>query len=173
LDGLPAYTATPGFYTPAALVSELDSITGVSVSLNPVNNDLLWDLGTSFIDTDATTLSETLGLQRGADYTGTFTTKLFLASPMNIDFICNQLTSTYNVYTGQQRQRTQPFVSVPVTSGFGSMVVYAPSSLYNIDLMGTNIGQLDFRVCDSMTGRELSELSHWSIELEITVTVAK
>ena len=101
-------TVTPGFYIPAEFVALLQTICPVTYKLN-------WTLGAGVsITTQSTTMREILGLTLNTTYIGTFNTQLYLASPMNIDFICSQITDTqgYIVYSGRERPRAnnQPFL---------------------------------------------------------------
>ena len=78
-----------------------------------------------------------LGLTLNTTYTGTFITQLYLASPMNIDFISSQITDTngYIVYSGRDRPvNNQPFFICPVTEGYGQMCVYSPYNIHDIQM---------------------------------------
>ena len=78
---------------------------------------LNWTLGVGVsIVAIATTTREILGLTINSNYTSTFSTQLYLASPMNIDFISSQITDTngYVVYSGRDRtMNNQPFFIAP------------------------------------------------------------
>lgn len=91
---------------------------------------LNWTLGVGVsIVAIATTMREILGLTINSNYTSTFSTQLYLASPMNIDFISSQITDTngYVVYSGRDRtMNNQPFFIAPVIEGYGNMCVYSP-----------------------------------------------
>jgi hypothetical protein len=92
----------PGFYTPTELVALLHAICVVTYNAGKLN----WTLGAGVsITTQSTTMREILGLTLNTTYTGTFITQLYLASPMNIDFISSQITDTngYVVYSGRDR----------------------------------------------------------------------
>jgi hypothetical protein len=134
----------------------------------PANNTLQWDVGDGVVDVSNSSLRETLGLQQGLTYTSTFTTRLFLAAPMNIDFISPQLQTSYYSYSGraERESNVQPLISVPVLSGYGQMSVYLPSTLTQLDTGGTQFGQLNFKVVDSLTGDDLTEIGHWSMQIE-------
>jgi hypothetical protein len=169
LVGLDQGIVPPAFYTPSELVALINSF-GIGISLTYVqaSNSLVWDVGTGVVDTINSSLCDTLGLQTGqTSYTGTFTTGLFLAAPMNVDFISPQLQTSYYSYSDRERAtNTQPLITVPVLSGYGSMCVYQPSTLALLDAGGVQFSQLDFRVCDSLTGNMLPEIGHWSMQLE-------
>ena len=111
-----------------------------------------------------------LGLTLNTTYTGTFITQLYLASPMNIDFISSQITDTngYIVYSGRDRPvNNQPFFICPVTEGHGNMCVNSPYNIHDIQMGNGSLSQLDFLICDNNSGRVLKELSHWSMLLEV------
>ena len=162
----------PGFYTPNTLVDSINSFgigIGISVTYTPASNALHWDVGDGVIDTQNSSMRETLGLNVGQVYTGSFTTTLFMASPMNIDFVSPQLQTSNYSYSGRDTRRDtnrQPLVSVPVLNGHGQMSVYMPTTLHDVHIGGGQFGQLEFTVVDSLTGRELNEMSHWSMQLE-------
>ena len=71
----------PGFYSPAELVALLQTICTVTYNAEKLN----WTLGAVSIVILSTTMREILGIT--LNLTGTFTSPLYLASPMNIDFI--------------------------------------------------------------------------------------
>ena len=149
----------PGFYSPQALIDLIPGATYVAET-----NKIQWNV-TASIDLQQTSLRETLGLT--STTTGVFETQLFLASPMNVDFICPQLQSSYYTYSGRVRsENTQPLIQVPVLSGFSQMVVYNPMPQATLDMGGTTLSQLNFKVCDALDGRVLTELSHFSIQIE-------
>jgi hypothetical protein len=157
----------PGFYSPVELVALLQTICAVTYNLGK----LTWTLGTGVsIVTATTTMREILGLTLNNTYTNTFTTQLYLASPMNMDFISSQITDSQNyvVYSGRERtMNNQPFFITPVTEGFGKMCIYSPYNMHDIQIGNGSLSQLDFLMCDSNSGRVLTELSHWSMLLEV------
>ena len=170
LVGLDQGIVPPAFYTPSELVTLINSFgIGISLAYAQSSNSLIWDIGDGFLDVPNSSLRDTLGLQMGqTSYTGTFTTGLFLAAPMNVDFISPQLQTSYYSYSGRERAtNTQPVITAPVLSGYGTMCVYQPSTLASLDTGGTQFAQLDFRVCDSLTGDEIPEIGHWSMQIEV------
>ena len=169
LAGLATGKVTPGYYTAEELLAVINGFgIGISLTYVPQRNALLWNVGEGVVDVASSTMREALGLEVGRFYTGEFQTKLFLASPMNVDFVCAQLQSTCYTYSGRQREsNTQALISVPVLAGYGDMVLYMPTTLANLDVGGTQIASLDFRVVDSMTGNLIREFSHWSMQIEV------
>ena len=160
-------TMPPGFYTPTEFVTLLQTICSVTYN----SGRLTWALGAVSIVVAATTMREILGLTQNSTYTNTFTTQLYLASPMNTDFISSQITDTqgYIVYSGRDRPRAnnQPFFIAPVTEGNGKMCMYSPYNMHDIQIGNGSLSQLDFLICDNNSGRVLTELSHWSMLLEV------
>ena len=53
----------------------------------------------------------------------------------------------------------------PVTEGY--VCVYSPYNMHDIQIGNGSLAQLDFLICDSNSGRVLTELSHWSMLLEV------
>lgn len=151
----------PGFYSPAEIAALLAPyITGIS------NNVITWNLA-SPINYNLTTLREVIGLNAGTLYTGVFTTQLFLAIPLNLDFVCNQLQPSarnQHIYSTRSKQ-TQPFVTCPVLGGHNEMSTYEPNFLDPVQI-GTRTIMLDMQVQDSSTGRIVNEISHWSVLIE-------
>ncbi len=156
----------PGFYTQTEFITLLQTICSVTYN----TGKLSWTLGAVSIVVADTTMREVLGLTPNTTYTGTFNSRLYLASPMNLDFSCSEITDTqgYIVYSGRERaMNNQPFLSIPVTEGYGSMCFYSPHNMYDIKMGNGSLSQLDFLLCDSNSGRVLTELSHWSMLLEV------
>jgi hypothetical protein len=156
----------PGYYTPSELTTVINGLS-IGVTLAYDGSMLQWNVGTGTIDVTNSTLRTTLELQHGQTYTGTFQTRLFLASPMNVDFICSELQTSYYSYSGRERAtNTQPLVSVPVLSGHGSMSFFLPTTLTPLDTGGLSFAQLSFLLCDSWTGEPLTDIGHWSMQIE-------
>jgi len=163
-------TLAPGFYSSVDFMAWLTGLANVTAVLNTSNNVITWTT-VGAIDLTLTTMRETLGLQQGVLYMGGFTTTLFLASPLNVSFCSPQLgTAHTTVFSGRSRLITSSFVTVPVTSGFGEMCFYSPSTLYPFSAGGTILSNIDIDIRDSLDGRDLTEISHYSVELEVTTT---
>jgi hypothetical protein len=58
----------------------------------------------------------------------------------------------------------QPFFIAPVIEGYGNMCVYSPYNMHDIQMGSGTISQLDYLICE---WRVLTELSHWSMLLEV------
>ena len=138
-----------------------------SITLAYDGSMIQWDVGGKSIDVANSTLRTTFELQPGQTYTGLFQTRLFLASPMNVDFVCSELQTSYYSYSGRNRtNNTQPLVSVPVLAGHGSMSFFLPTTLSQLDTGGLSFAQLTFILCDSWSGEPLTDIGHWSMQLE-------
>ena len=168
---------TPGFYTNSEYTSLLNtylqgamSVSTTCVALNSTNNTLSWTLPTGlYIDGLNSTSRHVLGLG-DVNSTGSFTTKLFLGSPMSVSFVCPQLQSTYNVFASDSMaSRIEPFLSVPLKSGYGLIEYFEPTTQYFIQLSNVTLSSLDFRIVDSFSGQIINEIGNWSIELEVFV----
>jgi hypothetical protein len=168
LVGLQGLEITPGFYSPSQLIQKInDSGIGISLTFVPENNTLLWDTGDGVVDLVTSSMAQILGLQQGSTYTGNFVTTLVLASPMNVDFVCNQLGNSTYSYSGRVRENNiQPLISCPVVVGYGNMNIFIPPVLSHLDIGGTSLSQLNFKIVDSLDGREIKELGHWSLQIE-------
>jgi hypothetical protein len=106
-----------GFYSNTEYVSvvntylqTLSGVVSTCVTLNETTNALSWTLPTGmYIDGLNSNSKNILGLA-DVNLAGTFTSKLFLASPMSISFVCPQLQSTYNVFSSDSlMSRIEPF----------------------------------------------------------------
>ena len=156
----------PAYYTPSELVDTINGL-AIGIALTYTGSVLQWDTGVNVLDVSNTTARETLEIQIGQLYTGVFQTRLFLASPMNADFVCAQLQTSYYSYSGRGRDsNVQPLISVPVLSGHGSMSFFLPVNLTPLDTGGMSFNQLNFQVLDSWTGDPLTEIGPWSMQIE-------
>ena len=108
-----------------------------------------------------------LGIEDDGVVSGDMTT-LFLSGPMDVSFVCPQLQSTYNVFTSDHVMgRCQPFLTMPITNGFGTMEYFHPSTQLAVRLGGQTLSSLDFRIVDTTSGLVLHEVGHWSMVLEV------
>jgi len=165
VDGLTGIVPV-GYYTPTELISTVNNLSiGITLAYN--GSMLQWDLGGKSIDVINSSLRTTFELQPDQTYTGLFQTRLFLASPMNVDFVYAELQTSYYSYAGRERSTNrQPLVSVPVLSGHGSMSFFLPTTLTPLDTGGLSFAQLSFLLCDSWSGDPLTDIGHWSMEIE-------
>ena len=165
----------PQFYTAAAFTTALNAAfvtafgPGTYVVFVAATNTLNWTLGWPTVS-GVSSMSNVLGLSNASTaHTGTFTTTLFLASPLNVSFACPQLQSRRNLYTTNS-SRSEPFITVPVNVGFLSVLYYEPWRGRVIDFdQGFALSTLDFTLFDTASGRVLDEISHWAMELELVV----
>ena len=171
-----SFLSTTGFYSPEDVVDAVDGtlqdliflVFGTPdtscVSLDSTRTRLQWTLPVGVQVRN----NEILGLT--TPIIGTGTTILFLSSPMGVSFVCPQLQATHNVYAGDSRMtQIQPFVSMPLTNGYGAIESYVPEVPFEIDCGGQTLSTLDVRVVDSLDGRVLTELPNWTMELLVTV----
>jgi hypothetical protein len=156
---------SPGFYRADELITKLRLI--VDVVFDSTTGLLTWNIQGDSINFVHTTLQEILGLSQVS--TGQFVTRLFLASPMNVDFISPQLNDSSGavVYGYRSTDNYQPFCTVPVTSGFGIMNVYLPMHMPSLQLGNASLSTLSVLCLDNEDGRILKEMAHWSMILEI------
>ena len=173
------------FYTASELESALEQqlstlfatpyTPGTYVTLNTSNNTLDWTLGVNTIDGVSSSLAQTLGLPRSAVLIGTFTTPLHLAFPAYISLSSPQfITAESNVHAGRASThiQVQPFVSIPISSGYLSQQVHEPNlsepwiTFTSPRKQGITLSHIDVRLVDPSSGRELTEATHWSTLIE-------
>ena len=77
---------------------------------------------------------------------------------MNIDFISSQITDT-NV----DQSTTNHFSYVLLQRD----TAYSPYNTHDVKIGNGSLSQLDFLICDNNSGRVKTELSHWSMLLEV------
>jgi hypothetical protein len=168
-----------GYYSGTQFLIELqtalESVFGVGgapyVTFDSINNNLIWTLGANEIS-GSSSLSTVLGLNETQQmYTGSFTTRLFLALPTYVSFTIPQLSSVRTVHAGyDSKENFQPFCTVPVTSSYLGLDTYQQDYERVIELTsnnnGTSISAMDVIVQDAYTGREITEITNWSMLLE-------
>jgi hypothetical protein len=156
----------PGFYRADELITKLRLI--VNVTYDSTTGLLTWNIQNDTINFTLTTLQEILGLN-GQVSTGLFVTRLFLASPMNVDFVSPQLMDSSGavVYGYRSSDNYQPFCVVPITSGYNVMNVYLPMHMPSLQLGNASLSTLSVVCLDNEDGRILKEMAHWSMIIEV------
>ena len=151
----------PGFYSPQELAEELGGV------YDPESNTIDLELGTDNIVVADSTLAQTLGLQANRVYTGSVELgPIFLANPIDIEWVSGQLQCYANSYSDRDRKHTSPFFECPVKVGFGSQQTLRPYQLITLDQRGAHLGSINVCVQDALDGRELDEIGHWSMVIE-------
>lgn len=143
--------------------------TSTTITLDTTDR-LVWDLGTGVqIDATKSSARDIIGLHSRLQYTGQFISSPCLASPFSLSFVCPQMNSVYSVFSSSVMSTQMPFVSIPVTSGYGEVVFYEPNHYNNnTKLSKITLSSLNIRVIDSRTGK-LAECGPWSMEIELFV----
>jgi hypothetical protein len=173
-------TVEPGFYTFADFITNIndqlmaDAGFAANLGANPAavtlsaQNTALWTIGTNGLLGGG--LYPTFLLQSGDNYTGDFETSIFLAAPMAVALTCPALQGPDRFITSYPVQISSPFYVQHVSSAFGEMEPSAPSlqAQYASPLGQTSINTMQIQLTDPATGRVLTEVSQWSILLEIS-----
>ena len=175
--GTTTITVTPGFWSFADLIDDINAqllatpafvtlMGGApgAVALDSQDN-AVWTIGTNVLSSGG--LYQTFVLTTGTSYTGNFQTLIFLASPQAISLQSSTLQGPERFVTSYSTPITQPFLITHINSGFGEMDGGALQVPYTIQLGQTNFNQLQIMLFDPNTNRELTEISQWSILLEI------
>lgn len=173
-------TVEPGFYNFADFITNINdqlmadaafvaNLGGnpAAVTLGP-QNTALWTIGTNGLLGGG--LYPTLLLNVGDTYTADFETGLFLAAPMAVALTCPALQGPDRFITSYPVQVSSPFYVQHVASAFGEMEPSAASleARYAQPLGQTSINTLQVQLTDPATSRVLTEISQWSILLEIS-----
>ncbi len=71
------------------------------------------------------------------------------------------------VYGYRSTQNYQPFVTVPISAGFGVMSLYMPMQMPEVQLGNASLSTICIACIDNENGRLLKEIAHWSMLIEI------
>ena len=163
-----------GNYTADELVNEINTqlIIG-QVTLDHRTNILSWDINSGIIDTSLSTVSDILGFDRNVTYTQQFQTRLFLALPQMLSFICDRFGSDRSTIIPESRDqyRFNPFITLAVSSAYLEQQTYTNERnehVINLDRggNGVDIPTLTITAVDPYTRRQITELTHWAMLLE-------
>ena len=163
----------PGNYTADELVNEINTqlIIG-QVTLDHRTNKLSWDIGSAIIDTSLSTMSDVLGFDTNVTYTQQFQTRLFLALPQMLSFVCDRFagSDTTTIIPENRENVFNPFITLPVSTAYLEQQTYTNCNDHVINLdrggNGVDIPTLTIRAVDAYTRRQITELTHWAMLLE-------
>ena len=166
----------PKFYTTGEFVVALNSqilafmriqcpsIIGTVVSIQ--NNTLTWNILYGYRLLGGT-MSDVIGMFQ-TSLTGTFETTLTLSSPQAISVICREVQSQAENITVQKNLiGFTPLLITSLDKGYGLLEVYEPQTRYIENFSIRDTDRLSFLLCDPRTGRILSEITSWSLILQI------
>lgn len=108
----------------------------------------------------------------GSTHTANFETGIFLSSPMCVALTSPALQGPDRFITTYPTPVSSPFYLQHVVSGWGEMESSASSLQlqYAIPLGHTSINNLQIQLTDPNTNRVLSEISQWSLILEVSTS---
>ena len=159
----------PKFYTTGEFVQALNDkikeLTLVDV-LTVVNNTLIWKIPIGHMLTGGS-MSDVIGVYQPL-IRGRFETPLTLSSPQAISVICREVqSSTENINVQKNNIGYTPLLICSLQKGYGSLEVYEPQTPYveRFDIRDTD--RLSFLLSDPRTGRILTEITSWSLILQI------
>ena len=172
-------TVPSGYYTFVDLIHyinqsllTLPAFLANFISLNAVvltnQNAAAWTIGSNVLQGGG--LYPVFLLARGQQYSGNFETPIWLSSPLAIALNSASFQGANRFVTTAPLPTSSPFYVEQVTSAYGEV----SSSEASIDLgwktpLGhENLSLITIVVTDVTTGRELTEMSHYSLLLEIT-----
>jgi hypothetical protein len=161
-----------GSYTPA------EYIDAIALRLTPYgssvvlvgDNTIQWSFGTGvFLDGTYKSSAATLGIAKQTRVTGTFRTSLFLGAPYGIAFECQSFNQSDKNVFGDGRRTNDAFFRLPLQNGLGTIENYSPPYLTWLDVGGGCLGNLSVRLVDPSTGRILSEINNWYLNLLVVI----
>ena len=137
---------------------------GVAVSVQ--NNTLMWNMRFGYRLLGGP-MSDVIGMFQ-ISLTGTFETTLTLSSPQAISVICREVQSQAENITVQKNLiGFTPLLITSLDKGYGLLEVYEPQTRYIENFSIRDTDRLSFLLCDPRTGRILSEITSWSLILQI------
>ena len=173
-------TIPEAFYTFSQLIKYIDDALMNSIAFTSnlttemhavvlnADNSLTWTIGNNIL-LKTSTMYDNFLLNQYITYTGNFLSSLFLAQPLAIALQSNALQgSAMRFVTSANIAITQAFWIVPVTSGNGEMQDPAYDLDIQIQCSNINLSQFDVLLYNPSDNRELKEINHWCMILEIT-----
>ena len=173
-------TIPPKFYTTSEFVtvlnrqiltfaySQFPSSSGVVLGdmLIAKNNTLLWKLLTGYKLLGGS-MTDVIGMYQPI-LEGMFETPLTLSSPQAISIICKEVQSqSENINVQKNAIGFTPLLICSLEKGYGNLEVYEPQTRYIENFSIRDTDRLSFILCDPRTGRILSEITSWSLILQI------
>ena len=166
----------PKFYTTSEFVIALNqqirafvllqfpsSVGGDAVTVR--NNTLVWTLRAGYRLTGGS-MADVIGMYQ--PLAGTFETPLTLSSPQAISVICKEVQSqSENINVQKSFIGFTPLLICSLEKGYGNLEVYEPQTRYIESFSIRDTDRLSFMLCDPRTGRILSEITSWSLILQI------
>lgn len=130
-------------------------------------NSAVWTIGSNILQITSG-MYKTFVLNPYRTYTGNFQSNIFLAQPMAIALTSQALQGSASRFITTADQRiTNPFFICPVTDPFGSIQSPQFDLDFTLAFSNNSLNQFDLVLFDPATGRELVEVGHWSLILEI------
>ena len=139
---------------------------GTGDMLSSINNTLVWNLPGRYMLTGGS-MSDVVGMYQPF-LRGRFETPLTLSSPQAISVICREVqSSTENINVQKNNIGYTPLLICSLQKGYGSLEVYEPQTPYaeRFDIRDTD--RLSFLLSDPRTGRIPTEITSWSLILQI------
>ena len=187
IDGGATFTTetvmVPGFYTIDDFITSFNNWANTYTShgfdfITRVGTSPLieWDMHTGVVNFEIRDgpLRDVLGLTSSSvlsPATGDITS-IFLAIPLNVSYFCPSLCSGHrHISTDTRSTRTTEMpllLMAPVESGYGTNNVYIPPTQYRIECNLNSLDSLHFILVDSNDGQLMTDVQHWSLEIEIT-----
>ena len=148
----------------AFVLVQFPSFVGDAVTVR--NNTLVWTLRTGYRLTGGS-MADVIGMYQSS-LAGTFETPLTLSSPQAISVICREVQSqSENINVQKNLIGFTPLLICSLQKGYGNLEVYEPRTPYIEIFSIRDTDRLSFMLCDPRTGRILSEITSWSLILQI------
>ena len=150
------------------LPASVANLTGSDAVVLSSQNTALWSIGDNVLQSGG--LYPTFLLNVGLEYSGNFETLIWLPTPLAIALNSASFQGPNRFVTTAPLPTSSPFYIEQVTSSYGEI----SSSEASIDLgwktpLGhENLSLVSIIITDVTSGRELVEMSHYSLLLEIS-----
>ena len=165
-----------GYYTAQEFITYLNTelmtripftsqLTTETKAIELIDEVVSWTIGSN--DVISGGLYSVFSFYTGYSNTGNFQSSIYLAQPCVLSLNCQQLIGNDRYVTTKNMPITMQFWVGQVQSAYGE--VEAPNSSFQMttQLSNVNLSQLNLLICDAITGRQVTELSHFNLLLEI------
>ena len=95
------------------------------------------------------------------------TSSLFLALPASVALVSSMVSSNRHYSCSQLTHQLPILCNIPLRNGYGAVEVFEPTTEYVHDLGGNIFDLVHIIVCDPFSNTEITEVRHFSLELEL------
>ena len=95
------------------------------------------------------------------------TSSLFLALPASVALVSSMVSSNRHYSCSQLTHQLPILCNIPLRNGYGAVEVFEPTTEYMHELGGNIFDLVHIIVCDPFSNTEITEVRHFSLELEL------